>query len=168
MTRLQPYQKFVSSFITRLIQQDKPYVVSQSYSRADEEADHTKTPVLFSPYKELYEARSHFIMLNDHFAALADIRLPKTRQRLEQICSGRTDIIPYLAAVQDIQAVNRFIDQHYYNQMRSWVRRNREKWNIREANSLQPFFETEMGVPMVKIKWGSHHVMVKLEELENL
>ena len=99
---------------------------------------------------------------------MVDIRTPKIAARMQEICSGKTDIIPYIALVENIEAVNRYIDQHYYEQMRSWVRKNRQWWNIREPNSLQPFFQTVMGEPVVNIKWGSHHVTVKLEELESM
>jgi hypothetical protein len=164
----QPYRRFEVGFINQLAKQGNFYLVSQSYNRADGEADHTKIPILFTPYKQLNEAGQHFRLLIEGHAAMVDIRTPKIAARMQEICSGKTDIIPYIALVENIEAVNRYIDQHYYEQMRSWVRKNRQWWNIREPNSLQPFFQTVMGEPVVNIKWGSHHVTVKLEELESM
>jgi hypothetical protein len=87
---------------------------------------------------------------------------------MQSICSGHTDVVPFIALVGNVQYVNRYIDIHYYEQLRSWVRKNRQWWNIRETNSLQPSFYTVMGEPVVNIRWGSHSIIVKLEELENM
>jgi len=168
MTCLQPYRAFEACLLPQLSKQDKFYLVSQSYSRAEHAGDHTKRPILFSPYKELYEAQRHFKMLKDKCAAIVDIRNPNITARMQAICSGKTDIMPFIALVENMEAINRYIDQHYHQQMRSWVRINKQWWNIREPNSLQPSFHILMGEPVIKIKWGSHDVMVKLEELESM
>jgi hypothetical protein len=168
MTFLQPYRRFEAAFIRQLDKQERFYLVSQSYSRAEYEVDHTKIPILFSPYKQLNEAGQHFRLLTEGHAAMVDIRTPKVAARMRDICSGKTDIAPYISLVGNIESVNRYIDQHYYEQMRTWIRKHRDWWLIREPNSLQPSFLTVMGVPTVKIQWGSHHVLVKLHELESV
>ena len=167
---LQPYRKFDSQFIQSLAREGHFFLVSQSYKRANEETDHTNIPLLFSDYKDVKEASQHcnyLVRMKDKYAAFVDIRETKITAKIVNICNGNTNKIAYIARVGNLDYVNRYIDRHYYEKMRSWVRKNRE-WKIREPNSLQPFFLTVMGEPMVNIKWGSHSVMVKVEDLERM
>ena len=168
MTRLQPYWKLSNSFLVQLTNKGSFYLVSQSYDRGQEETDHTRKSVLFTPYKDPNEAHRHFLHLRDRFAAVVDIRKSKVARRMSEICSGKTEILPFLALAKDLQTINHYLDLQCREQIRSWVRKHRQGWNIREPNSLQPSFYIVMGEPAVNIKWGSHSVTVKLEELERL
>ncbi len=168
---LQPYRKFEITFINQLIKQDSYYLVSQSYRRANYETDHTKTPILFTPHKELAEAVKHYEYLKKHgdrFAARIDIRKETVKMKLIAMCYGNTDKAPYISLPFNLQYINNYLDHHYYEKIRKWVTKNRENWMIREHNSLQVSFHTFMGEPMVQIKWGSHSVMVRMEEIETL
>lgn len=168
MTRLQPYWTFTNSFLIQLTNKGSFYLVSQAYDRGQEETDHTKKPVLFTPYKEADQAHRHFLNLRDRFAAIVDIRKPKVAARMTDICRGKTDIMPFVAIAKDLETINHYLDLQCREQIRSWVRKHRQGWNIREPNSLEPSFQTVMGEPVITIKWGSHTVSVKLEELESM
>ena len=168
---LQPYRRFEASFLNQLIQGGNCYVVSQSYPRANSETDHTKKPVLFTPYKEMSEGWKHYQHLKekqDNCAALVDIRTRKVSSKIINMCNGNADKQPYLAVVGNMQYINNYIDRHYRKKIRSWVRRYKTDWNIREHNAVDPHFETVMGEPMVRISYGKQFVMISLEELEKL
>ena len=168
---LQPYRKFDVSFINQLTYKGIYYLVSQSYRRANVETDHTKKPILFTPYKDDKEGAKHYEQLkkkDDPCAAFVDIRKKKVATRLVEMCYGKSDKIPYIALVANLQYVNKFLFRHYYDKYRSWVKKNKPEWNIREHNAVEPHFITVMGEPMVKIMYGKQFVVVSLEELESL
>ncbi len=169
--KLQPYRKFEVAFINQLIKQGSNYLVCPSCRRANEETDYTKAPVLFTPYIDLSKAVQHTEHLKgrgDQLAVRVDIHKEKVHAKLVDMCCGLTDKVPYIAIVGSLEWVNRYIDLNYYEKLCSYVRKNRQDWDIKQPNSLRPFFETVMSEPMVKINWGRQWVIASLEEPESL
>lgn len=166
---LQPYRKLENQHIQQLAKGGNFYWVSQSYKRAQTELDHTKTPILFSAYKELKEANVHYQKVKgDKLAALMDIRRTSVTARLVNLCNGNTDFVPFISLTFNQRYLDNFIAHHYRDKYRAWIRKNRPDWIIKEHNAVDAHFETLMGEPMVKITYGKQFVMVRLEDLEKI
>ncbi len=166
---LQPYRKLEPQHISQLAKNKYFYWVSQVYSRARQELDHTQTPILFTPYKELKDAGQHFQKVRgDKLAAIADINKNSVVARLVNLCNGNTDKAPYISLTFNQRYLDTFIFRHYYNKYRSWVRTHKPDWIISEHNAVDAHFETVVGEPMVKITYGKQFVVVSLEELESM
>ena len=74
---LQPFRKFEVTFINQLIKGGSVYLVTQAYERAAAEFDHTKKPILITPYKDEKEAAKHYEHLKSNgalYAGFVDIR----------------------------------------------------------------------------------------------
>ena len=97
-----------------------------------------------------------------------DIRRSSTAARVVNLCNGTTDKVPYISLTFNLPYINTFIFRHYRDRYRSWVRNNKQDWNIREHNAVDAHFETVMGEPMLKVTYGKQYVMIALEELEKM
>lgn len=166
---LQPYRKLEPRHISQLAKNGYYYWVSQLYRRALGELEHTKTPILFSAYKELREASGHYQKVkDDRLAALMDVTRTGTTARLVDLCNGNTDKVPYISLTYNQRYLDTFLLRHYYHQYRSWIKKHRPDWIIREHNAVDPYFETVMGEPVARITYGKQFVIIPLAELERM
>lgn len=166
---LQPYRNLEIHHIQAFKEKKYYFWVSQSYHRARNELDHTKTPILFTPYKDLVEANKHYHQIKDDtLAAIADINKNSHLARLVNLCNGNSDKVPYISLTFNQQHLDMFIFRHYYNTYRAWVRKNRTDWILKEHNAVDAHFQTLMGEPAVRITYGKQFVVVRLEELEKM
>ncbi len=166
---LQPYRKLEPQHISKLAYNGSLFWVSQSYKRGQLELDHSKTAILFSPYKDRLEANQHFNKLQkDKLAARVNIDNKTHLARLINLCNGNTPFVPFISLTFNLPFIDMFIFRHYRDKYRAWIRKNKPDWIIREHNAVDAHFETVMGEPMLKLTYGKQFVMVSLEELEKM
>ena len=167
--RLQPFKKLESAHVHLLAQDGNFFWVSQSYDRAIHESDHTIMPILFTAYKDLKDASRHYNEIrSNRFAVIMDIRERKISGKILNMTTGNSDKTPYITLVGNSMYLNNYLRRHYYEQYRSWIRKHRPDWIIREHNAVEPHYMTIYGEPAMKITWGIHSAILLLEELEKM
>jgi hypothetical protein len=76
----QPFETFKSEYINRLVKMDKKFLVSQTYNKAFDHFEETRTDILLSDYDDLGLAQIHYSAVkHDKFASIIDLTNPKHR-----------------------------------------------------------------------------------------
>src|SRR3954469_21598779 len=100
---VQPFERFKSIYIDRLIQMKKFYLVSQTYTRGFGHYDeHNKTNILVTDYDDPGLAKIHFnAVLHDKFAAVIDLRNEKHKGKIMEMLEPNSTYTLYWSIVKD-------------------------------------------------------------------
>jgi hypothetical protein len=164
---LQPFEKFESSYISRLMDLNKVYLVTQSYSRGGStRMGDGKTGLLLSDYDDLGLAKIHYkAVINDRFGAIIHLSKPAHRQKLTEMAVPGSPYEIYWAVVKSKIQLEQQVNKKYKDRMREYITRN-TNWRLEKDSGIRPSVQLIFGELFIVIKHGKQVVRVKFEELE--
>ena len=79
----QPFELFKIEYVNPLIRMDRKFLVSQSYDKAFEHFEETKTDILLTNYDDLGLAQIHYSAVRqDKYASIIDLTNPKHKTKI--------------------------------------------------------------------------------------
>lgn len=165
---LQPFIKLEQSFIDKLIELKKFYLVSQSYNRHHDHFKENYRPgILLSDYDDEGLAKIHLnAVSHDHFAAILDLRKPAHYNKLQAMMQGDTYEL-YWCTVKSAAELRKKMEANYKGKIRIWVEQN-STWNIKASDQVLTQFEVRFGELFLILKWRTQRASLKFEEVERL
>jgi hypothetical protein len=164
---LQPFECFRLSYIDRLLQVKKNYLVSQYYARGEGRSELALTPLIVSAYDDLGLAKTHWnAVKEDRYAAIIHLEKPAHNQKLrEMLCEGSKYQV-YWAVVKSKTEFENRVNSLYKENMRRYIQQN-TNWRIDHEASVKPSIELTFGHLYLVLKRGGQTIRTKFEEIEN-
>lgn len=161
---LQPFEKFKPQYIQRLLDLNKPYLVTQQYRRANEGSE--KVNLLISDYDDPGLARIHYkAVMSDRYAAIVHLNRPAHEEKIRQMLEPESAYQLYWAVVKSKKQLEEKINAAYKDRMREYITEN-TNWRLDRNASIRPSVQMIFGELFIVIKHGKQVVRVKFEELE--
>ena len=162
----QPFEKFKTEYISRLLLLNKRYLVSQTYKNAlnhfDEE---NRTNILLSDYDDIGLAELHRkAVRQDKYAALMDLKDEKIQAKLRSMLAGSQYNL-FWAVVMKRDETKKNLDMKYKDHIRRWIAQN-TTWRVGEKETIGTSLEVTYGEFYLVIKRGSQMVRPKFEDIE--
>jgi hypothetical protein len=166
---LQPFEAFRLIFIDKLIELKKPYLVSQTYTRAgDHFSDVAKTDLILTDYDNLGAAKIHLnAVKKDKYAALLDLTNPKHREKLIEMLSPGSTYNIYWSVVKSVKELQQQINARYKDNMRRYIERH-TNWRIGRDHTIYPSVEVTFGELFIVLKYSGQVLRIKFEEIERI
>jgi len=164
---LQPFEKFKSSYIGNLVNLNKNYLVTQSYSRAKVQGDSEgKTVLLLSDYDDLGLAKIHYkAIINDKYAAIVHLSKPAHKKKLIEMLGPASKYDIYWAVVKSKIQLEQVVNKKYKDKMREYITEN-TNWRVDRDTTIRPGIQLIFGELFIVIKHAKQVIRVKFEELE--
>jgi hypothetical protein len=164
---LQPFEKFIATYIERLISLKKFYLVSQTYSRAkDHFADETKSNILLTDYDDLGLAKIHLnAVKHDKYASIIDLKNEKHKEKIKSMLQPGSAYELYWSVVKDVKQMQERLNNRYTENMRRYITKA-TNWRISADENITPKFEVTFGELFITLKRRSQTLRVKFEEIE--
>jgi len=163
-----PFIRFELTFVDRLLRLNKPYLVTQTYKRADDHfADDRKTNILLSDYEDLDYARIHKDALKDKFASIIDLRKVTHREKLTSMLTEGSAYTLWWAIVKDRKEAETVMNKKYAPNIRRLINIQTD-WRVGSDEVIKPKLECIFGELFIILKRGGQILRVKLEELEKI
>ncbi|MDE3251804.1 MAG: hypothetical protein KGO92_03290 [Bacteroidota bacterium] len=161
-----PFLKFELTYIDRLLRLDKRYLVTQTYTRADDHfGDDRKTNLLLSDYADLDYARIHKDALKDPFAAIIDLKKNVHREKLVSMLCADAAYVLWWAVIKDPKEMEHRMNQQYAPQIRRLIRTQTD-WRVGSDEVIKPKLACIFGELFLILKRGGQVLRVKWEDLE--
>ena len=107
----QPFELFKPEYVQKLINLNKIYLVSQTYTRAFDHFEETKTCLLFTDYDQKGLAEIHLSAVRaDKYASIIDLTKPFNGNAEQQLLNQKTS-----EKIQKADELNQLIDRHSKN-----------------------------------------------------
>ena len=162
----QPFELFQPQFINRLIKMDRKYLVSQTYHRAFDHFEETKTDILLTDYDQLGLAQIHLSAVkHDKYASIIDLTNPKHKEKILQMFHAESGYRLYWAIVKSVDDVKKRMDLKYKDNIRRYIMKN-TSWRISANEAIRPSLQVIYGELFIILKRGSQTLRVKFEEIE--
>lgn len=162
----QPFELFQPQFINRLIKMDRKYLVSQTYDRAFDHFEETKTDILLTDYDQLGLAQIHLSAVKqDKYASIIDLTNPKHKSKLLEMFHPESGYLLYWAIVKRASEVKKRIDLKYKNNIRRYIIKH-TAWRIYANEAITSTLQVIYGELFIILKRGSQTLRVKFEEIE--
>lgn len=164
---LQPFLRFRQLYLQRLLELEKFYLVSQSYSRGNDHlSDTPRTGLLMTDYDDIGLAKTHLNAIkHDKYAALLDLRRPAHKQKLQELIGVQSKYAVYWAVIKSAEELQLRVNRKYKDNMRRYVER-RTDWHIGRETTLRPVIQLKFGEIYITLKFGNRRLQVKFEEIE--
>ncbi len=163
---LQPFEKFKPFYVQRLLDLNKPYLVTQQYRRASFSGDE-KINLLISDYDDPGLARIHYkAVMSDKFAAIVHLNKPAHAQKIIEMLNPDSPYQLYWAVVKSKKQLEERINIAYRDRMRDYITAH-TNWRLDRNATVRPSVQMIFGELFIVIKHGKQVVRVKFEELEN-
>ena len=164
---LQPFEKFKSSYIDRLMDLNKVYLVTQTYTRVGSASPgEEKIGLLLSDYDDLGLAKIHYkAVINDRFGSIIHLSKPAHRQKLADMTVPGSRYEVYWAVVKSKIQLEQQVNKKYKDRMREYITKN-TTWRLEKDSGIRPSVQLIFGELFIVIKHGKQVVRVKFEELE--
>jgi len=162
----QPFELFRPEYIDRLIKMDKIYLVSQTYLKAFDHFEETKTDILLTDYDQLGLAQIHYSAVKkDKYASVIDLTNPKHKERILQMFHAESGYRLFWAIVKSIDEVKKRLDLKYKDNMHRYIMKH-TNWRIDASESIRPSLQVIYGELFIILKRGSQTLRVKFEDIE--
>jgi hypothetical protein len=164
---LQPFERFKPGYVERLLELNKPFIVTQTYPRAScHHLEGIKASLLLSDYDDMGLAKIHYkAVINDPYAAIIQLTKPAHRQKLEEMMVADSAYRLYWAVVKSKKELEHVVNSRFKDKMREYIAAN-TTWRIDRDASIRPSVQLIFGELFIVIKYGKQVVRVKFEELE--
>ncbi len=166
---LQPFEEFKPSYLPRLIQLGRRYLVSQTYCRVRElEKDPTcrRMNLLFSDYMELGEAKLHVnAVKKDRYAAIIDLENPSHLKKMQEMLKADSGYRLFFAVVRSAKELENLVNRKYKDKLRNYVEKQTD-WRISRDAIVRPTIQLSFGELFVILKHRNQHIRIKFEEIE--
>lgn len=162
----QPFEPFKKEYVNRLIRMDKIYLVSQSYNKAFDHFEETKTDILLTDYDQLGLAQIHYSAVkHDKYASIIDLTNPKHQAKIMEMLHPDSGYRLYWAMVKSIDEIKRRMDSKYKNHIRRYVSKQ-TSWRIDASEAIRPGLQVIYGELFIILKRGNQTLRVKFEDIE--
>lgn len=162
----QPFELFKKEYINRLIRMDKKYLVSQTYEKAFDHFEATKTDILLTDYDQLGLAQIHFSAVKkDKYASIIDLTNPKHISRILEMLHPDSAYRLFWAIVQSVAEVKQRIDLKYKDHMRRYIMKH-TTWRIDASEAIRPALQVIYGELFIILKRGNQTLRVKFDDIE--
>jgi hypothetical protein len=164
---LQPFEKFKPGYVERLLHLNKPFIVTQTYTRADARlAEGINASLLLSDYDDMGLAKIHFkAVIDDPYAAIIHLTKAAHRKKLTEMMLPGSAYQLYWAVVKSKKELEHIVNTRFKDKMREYIAAN-TTWRIERDTSVRPSVQLIFGELFIVIKYGKQVVRVKFEELE--
>jgi hypothetical protein len=145
---------------------DRKYLVSQTYHRAFDHFEETKTDILLTDYDQLGLAQIHLSAVkHDKYASIIDLTNPKHKEKILQMFHAESGYRLYWAIVKSVDDVKKRMDLKYKDNIRRYSMKN-TSWRISANEAIRPSLQVIYGELFIILKRGSQTLRVKFEEIE--
>ena len=166
---LQPFEEFKPSYVSRLIQLGRRYLVSQTYYRVREmEKDPAccRVNLLFSDYMELGEAKLHVnAVKKDRYAEIVDLENPSHLKKMQAMLKADSGYRLFVAVVRSAKELENLVNRKYKDKLRHYVEKQTD-WRISHDAIVKPTIQLSFGELFVILKHRNQHIRIKFEEIE--
>ena len=164
---LQPFELFQASYIPKLMELEKYYLVSQTYTRYSDHSDAApKESLLLTDYADENMAKTHREALHkDKYAAILNLRHPPHREKLIELLGPNSRFHVFWAVVKSVKELEEKINAVYKPGMKSFIEQN-TNWRISRETTLHPSVELVFGELFIILKYGNQTIRVKFEDIE--
>lgn len=164
---LQPFECFKLSYIERLMQVKKNFLVTQYYARGEGRAGNAAIPILLTAYDDHGLAKTHWnAVKEDRYAAIIRLEKPEHRQKLQEMLGEGSKYHLYWAVVKSKAELEARVNNLYKENMRRYIQQN-TNWRIEHDASVKPAIELTFGHLYLILKRGGQAIRTKFEEIEN-
>jgi len=164
---LQPFERFKMSYIDNLLNLNKQFLVTQTYSRARGSSNEsTGIALLLSDYDDLGLAKIHFkAVINDSYAAIIDLSKPTHKKKLIGMLQPDSKYVLYWAVVKSKIQLEQLVNKKYKDKMRDYITSN-TNWRIDRDATMRPSVQLIFGELFIVLKHAKQVIRVKFDELE--
>jgi hypothetical protein len=167
---LQPFEEFKPTYVQRLIQLGRRYLVSQTYYRIKEmDADplSARINLLFSDYVEMGEARLHLnAVKKDKYAAIIDLEHPAHLNKIREMLKEGSGYRMFFAVVRSAKELENLVNNRYKEKLKQYVEKQ-TNWRISRDAIVKPTIQLSFGEIFIILKHGNQHIRIKFEEIEH-
>ena len=162
----QPFELFKSEYISRLIRMDKKYLVSQTYEKAFDHFEETKTDILLTDYDQLGLAQIHYSAVkSDKYASILNLTNPKHKAKILEMLHPDSEYRLYWAIVKSIDEVKKRLDLKYKDNIRRYIMKQ-TTWRIDASEAIRPSLQVIYGEFFIILKRGNQTLRVKFDDIE--
>ncbi|MEO8415223.1 MAG: hypothetical protein ABI472_16310 [Ginsengibacter sp.] len=162
----QPFELFKNEYINRLVKMDKKYLVSQTYDKAFDHFEETKTNILLTDYDQLGLAQIHYSAVkHDKYASIVDLNNPKHKGKIVEMLHQDSAYCLYWAIVKSMDEVKKRMDIQYKNNIRRYIMKN-TTWRIDASEVIKPSLQVIYGELFIMLKRGNQTLRVKFDDIE--
>jgi hypothetical protein len=163
---LQPFEKFKAGYVEKLMQLNKPYLVSQTYKRVNTVVGDSKVSLLLSDYDDLGLAKIHYkAVLHDRYAAIVHLGKPAHVKKINDMLQPGSAYDLYWAVVKSRLQLEQQVNKRYKDRMREYLTAN-TTWRIDRDANIRPSVQLIFGELFIVIKHAKQVIRVKFDELE--
>lgn len=145
---------------------DKKYLVSQTYDKAFDHFEETKTDILLTDYDQLGLAQIHYSAVkNDKYASIIDLTNPKHKAKILEMLHPDSGYRLYWAIVKSIDEVKKRMDLKYKNNIRRYIMKQ-TTWRIDASEVIRPSLQVIYGELFIILKRGNQTLRVKFDDIE--
>jgi hypothetical protein len=162
----QPFELFKIEYINRLIRMDKKYLVSQSYNKAFDHFEETKTDILITDYDQLGLAQIHYSAVkHDKYASIIDLTNPKHKNKIIEMLQPDSGYRIYWAIVKSMDEIKKRMDLKYKNNIHRYITKH-TTWRIDASDHIRASLQVIYGELFIILKRGNQTLRVKFDDIE--
>lgn len=162
----QPFETFKCEYINRLIKMDKKYLVSQTYHKAFNHFEETRTGILLNDYDDLGLAQIHYSAVkHDKYASIIDLTKPKHRTKVIEMLHSESGYCLFWAVVKSMDDIKKRLDLKYKDNIRRYISKH-TTWRMDVNAAIRPSLQVIYGELFIILKRGSQTLRVKFEDIE--
>lgn len=162
----QPFELFKIEYINRLTRMDKKYLVSQSYEKAFDHFEETKTDILMTDYDQLGLAQIHYSAVkHDKYASIIDLTNPKHKNKIIEMLQPDSGYRIYWAVVKSMDEIKKRMDLKYKDNIRSYLMKQ-TTWRIDASDHIRASLQVIYGELFIILKRGNQTLRVKFDDIE--
>ena len=163
----QPFERFKTEYIERLIRMDKIYLVSQSYNKAIDHFEDPKQNILFTDYDQPGLAQIHYSAVrNDKYASMINLKNPKHKLKVTEMLADDSEYKVYWAIVKSIDEIKKRMNLKYSSHIRRYIQNN-TTWRIGADETIRPSLQVVYGELFIVLKRRNQTLRIKFDEIEN-
>ncbi|HSC36531.1 MAG TPA: hypothetical protein VLD19_01620, partial [Chitinophagaceae bacterium] len=164
---LQPFERFRPVFIPKLVELEKFYLVSQTYTRYKDNSEAPpKRSLLLTDYADEVMAKTHLQALrNDKYAAILNLQRPAHKSKLLELLGEQSAFHVFWAVVKNTRELEEKINAVFKPNMKNFIDRN-TNWRISRDTTLRPAIELIFGELYITLTHEKQAIRVKFEDIE--
>lgn len=163
----QPFLEFKELYINRLISLDKKILVTQSYTRYNDQLSAVpKSGILVTDYDNRGLANIHLKAVNhDKLGAIVLLDNDNHKQRLTQLLQPGSPYKVFWSVVNNLSDMEQRLKKKYSKNLLRYVAKTTD-WRIARDENLSVSFQVTYGELYIIIKRKSQTIRVKFDEIE--
>jgi hypothetical protein len=166
---LQPFEEFKPVYINRLMQLERRWLVSQTYTRVkeiDEGRSSVRINLLLSDYAALGEAKLHHnAVKNDRYASIIDLMHPPHLNKIREMLMTESGYRIFFAVVRSAKELENTVNRKYKERLKQYVEKQ-TNWRISRDSVVRPTIQLSFGELFIILKHGNQSIRIKFQEIE--